>query len=72
MLPLADVGAATALLQTLATSMVAGTVVVGFLAAGRAVLMRRRRRVVEVDALTTTFQGGLGGILCLLYDSVVR
>jgi hypothetical protein len=52
--------------------MVAGTVVIGFLVAGREVLMRRRRSAMEINALTTTFQGGLAGCFCLLYDLVVR
>jgi hypothetical protein len=72
MLVLADVGVATALLERLATSMVAGTVVAGFLAAGWEVLMTRGRSVFEVNALKTTLLGGLGGIFCLLYDLAMR
>jgi len=71
MLVLADVGAATALLERLATSVVAGTAVAAFLAAAREVLMRRSRGV-EIKAITTTFEGGLVGCFCLLYDLVVR
>lgn len=71
MLVFADVGAATALLERLATSMVAGTAVAAFLAAAREALMRRSRGVVEVKAVTTTFHGGLV-CFCLLYDLLVR
>lgn len=72
MFVLADVGAATVLLESIATSMVAGTVVIGFLTAGREVLLGRSHRTLEVKALPTTFQGDLVGCFCLLYDLVVR
>ncbi len=72
MLVLADVGTATALLQTLATSMVAGTAVAGFLTAARGVLVKRGRGELEAGALMSTFWGGLVGCCCLLYDLVVR
>ena len=72
MLAFADIGTATALLERLATSVVAGTVVTGFLAAGREVLWGRRRNALEVGALMSTFWGGLVGCFCLLYDLVAR
>jgi hypothetical protein len=72
MLVFADVGAATALLERLATSMAAGTVIASFVAAGWGVVTGRRRGEIEADALTSTFVGGIGGILCLLYDLWAR
>jgi hypothetical protein len=72
MLVLADIGTATALLERLATSIVAGTVVAGFVAAGREMLSGRERSALQVSAVTGTFWGGLTGCFCLLYDLVLR
>jgi hypothetical protein len=71
-LVLAEIGSATSLFQTLATSTLAGTAVAGFLAAARVVLGGRRRGEFEVDALMSTFWGSLLGCFCLLYDLALR
>jgi len=72
MLVLANIGSATALLESIATSLVAGTVVAVFLAAVVSVLGGRKRGEWDANALATTFWGGVSGCFCLLYDLLAR
>jgi VIT1/CCC1 family predicted Fe2+/Mn2+ transporter len=69
---IAQVGLATSALAASATSIGAGVVVGGFLAATGAMLGKRSRREVEDTALRDGYIGGVCGMLCLLLDLLTR
>lgn len=72
MLPLAQTGSLTTLLEMAATSIGAGIVVGGFVASGAGMLIGRTRRDLEGNALRSGFWGALIGIFCLCYDLLAR
>jgi VIT1/CCC1 family predicted Fe2+/Mn2+ transporter len=69
--PIAHIGLAVSL-EAAATSIGAGVVVGGFVAATGAMLSRRSRREVEDTALRDGYIGGVAGMLCLLLDLLTR
>ncbi len=69
---IAHVGFATSLLESVATSIGYGIVVVGFAAAAVGMLTGRSRRELEGNALRDGFVGSLVGIFCLCYDLIAR
>lgn len=62
------IGSLTTLLGLTATSIGAGIVVTGFVAASAGMLAGRSRPEVEGSALRSSFWGGLLGVCCLCYD----
>jgi len=70
--PVARIGFLTTLLELAATSIGEGIVVGGFVAAAVGMLRRRSRKDLEGNALRDTFAGARGGILCLLFDLLMR
>jgi len=69
---IADAGFATSVFEAVATSIGAGVVVGGFVAATGAMLGRRSRKEVEKTALRDGYIGGVFGIFCLLLDLLTR
>ncbi|HEY6551179.1 MAG TPA: hypothetical protein VIY71_08285, partial [Solirubrobacterales bacterium] len=69
---IAHIGFATSVFEAAATSIGAGVVVGGFVAATGAMLGRRSRKEVEKTALRDGYIGGVVGIFCLLLDLLTR
>jgi hypothetical protein len=69
---IAHIGFATSVFEAVATSIGAGVVVGGFVAAASAMLVGRSRWEVESNALRDGFFGGAAGMLCLLWDLLLR
>jgi hypothetical protein len=69
---LAQIGFLTAVLGLAATSIGAGIVVGGFVAAGVGMILGRSRKEMESNALRDGFVGGFIGMSCLCFDLLVR
>ena len=69
---IAHIGFATSAIEALATSIGAGIVIGGFVAATGAMLRGRSRKDVESTALRDGYIGGGLGMFCLLWDLLVR
>jgi hypothetical protein len=70
--PIAYIGFATSVLQTVATSIGTGVVVGGFVAATGAMLGGRSRKEVESTSFRDGYIGGVAGLFCLLWDLLLR
>jgi hypothetical protein len=68
MIPIAQIGFATTLLELAATSIGEGIVAGGFAAAASGMILGRSRKELEANTLRNGFWGGLGGISCLCID----
>jgi hypothetical protein len=66
------VGIATAVLESVATSIGFGIVAMGFVASSQGVLRGWTRKEVDAEALRVTFWGGFAGMSCLCLDLIVR
>jgi hypothetical protein len=71
MIPIAQIGFATTLLELAATSIGEGIVAGGFAAAARGMIVGRSRKELEANTLRDGFWGGLRGISCLCIDLLV-
>jgi hypothetical protein len=72
MTSIAQIGPATTLLESTATSIGAGILFTGFVVASIATLTGRSRRGVNSDTLRDIFIGGIGGMCCLTIDLIFK
>jgi hypothetical protein len=68
----AHIGFATSVIEAVATSIAAGVVAGGFVAATGAMLGGRSRKEVESTSLRDGYIGGVAGLFCLLWDLLLR
>jgi len=68
MIPIAQIGLATTLLELVATSIGEGVVAGGFAAAAAGMVAGRSRKELEANAMRDGFWGALGGLCCLCFD----
>jgi hypothetical protein len=72
MLAAAEIGFATSLFESTATSVGYGVVIGGFAAAVLGILVGRSRTEMEADAPRVTFYGGSLGMFCLCFDFLMK
>ena len=69
---IAHIGFATSVIEAVATSVGAGILLGGYVAATGAMLRGRSRKEVESTAFRDGYIGGTFGMCCLLWDLLLR